>query len=124
MNNDILIRNGSLPFPKYQDLESFLGVYPQYNHLSYEEKNQYLHFANYINVTLRFLTGNHCHCHYHYHCHCHCHYDCHCHYHYHYTTTTTTITINRTTTTTTTILLLLSTTTTNPNCKVQTMKSI
>jgi hypothetical protein len=56
MNIDILSRTGEL-FPKYHDINSFLLVYPHYKNLSIDEKNQYLHFANYINVTLRLITS-------------------------------------------------------------------
>jgi len=44
-------------FPKYRNLESFLSIYPHYHHLSNDEKYQYMEFANYICVILKFLTA-------------------------------------------------------------------
>ena len=44
-------------FPKYKTIESFLNKYPHYNDLSYDEQKQYMQFANYIVVSLKFMRG-------------------------------------------------------------------
>jgi len=44
-------------FPKYRSIDAFVEKYPHYCDLNYDEKNQYMQFANYIVVGLQFLRG-------------------------------------------------------------------
>jgi hypothetical protein len=44
-------------FPKYKSVNTFLERYPHYSDLKYDELNQYMHFANYIVVSLKFMRG-------------------------------------------------------------------